>query len=188
MSRWEPGGSGRLEQAAMELYLERGFEQTTVADIAERAGLTERTFFRHFVDKREVIFGGQADFQQMFVDAVAGAPDAASPLDAVAAALHVAAAQFEPRRAWSRERQRVIDANPALQERELVKLAAVASAIAAALRERGVNEPAASLAAQSGMTVFRVAFTQWIADDNTREFAKIIDEALAALTNVTSAG
>jgi AcrR family transcriptional regulator len=170
----------------MELYVERGFEQTTVADIAERAGLTERTFFRHFADKREVLFLGQDDLKQSFVTIVAAAPADATPLAAIAAALHDVATQFEPRRPWSQQRQRVIDANPGLQERELIKLAGLASAIAATLRERGVDEPAASLTGQSGIAVFQVAFQQWIAADNSREFSHIIDEGLAALKTVTS--
>src|SRR5665213_3441054 len=106
MVRWEPGSGGRLAQAAMELYVERGFEQTTVADIAERAGLTERTFFRHFADKREVLFSGQDEFLDSFVATVASAPDDAPPLEAVAAALQAAATDFEPRRPWSQERGR----------------------------------------------------------------------------------
>jgi len=170
----------------MELYVERGFEQTTVADIAERAGLTERTFFRHFADKREVLFFGQDELLKLFVSAVAGAPDDASPLEAVAAALQAAAADFEPRRPRSQRRDRVIRANPALQERELIKLAGMASAVAAALRDRGVAEPAASLAAQSGIAVFHIGFAQWIDAANTREFSQIITEALAALKVVAT--
>src|ERR1700731_4121568 len=84
MARWEPDSRGRLEQAALALYGERGFEQTTGAEIAARAGLTERTFFRHFADKREVLFGG-GELQELLVSAVAGAPDSAAPMDAVAA-------------------------------------------------------------------------------------------------------
>ena len=91
MGRWEPNARGRLEQAALELYGERGFEQTTVAEIAERAGLTERTFFRHFADKREVLFGGAGALQEFLVSTVASAPDSAAPIDAVAAALEAAA-------------------------------------------------------------------------------------------------
>jgi AcrR family transcriptional regulator len=187
MSRWEPDARGRLQLAAMELYVERGFEQTTVAEIAERAGLTERTFFRHFADKREVLFSGQDELLELFVSAVASAPDDASPLEAVAAALRAAAVEFEPRRPWSQERGRVISANPGLQERELIKLARMSSAVAEALRARGVDEPAASLAAQSGTAVFHVGFAQWIDADNTREFSQIITEALATL-KVVAAG
>jgi AcrR family transcriptional regulator len=186
MSRWEPDARGRLQQAAMELYVERGFEQTTVAEIAERAGLTERTFFRHFADKREVLFAGQDDLLELFVSSVAGAPADASPLEAVAAALDAATVAFEPRRPWSQERGRVILANPGLQERELIKLARMSSAVAAALRDRGVGEPAASLAAQSGIAVFHIGFAQWIDVANTRTFSQIIIEALAALKVVTA--
>ena len=94
MVRWEPDARGRLGQAAFELFTERGFEQVTVAEIAERAGLTERTFFRYFADKREVLFAGADGFQELFVSGVAGAPDSAAPIDAVAAALYAAAALF----------------------------------------------------------------------------------------------
>lgn len=186
MSRWQPDAVGRLRQAAMELYVERGFEQTTVAEIAERAGLTERTFFRHFSDKREVLFPDQNDFQDRFVDAVAGAPDDASPLEAVTIALHAVATVFEPRRPWSKERQIVINATPGLLERELIKLAGVSREMATTLRERGVSEPAASLTAESAMSIFHIAFQRWIADDNTLGFSAIIDESLAALKAVTA--
>jgi AcrR family transcriptional regulator len=171
----------------MELYVERGFEETTVADIAERAGLTERTFFRHFADKREVLFVGQEDFHDSFVSVIASAPADASPIETVAAAIRSVADQFEPRRPWSQERGRVIAANPGLQERELIKLARVSEAIAEALRARGVSEPAASLTAQSGMAVFHVGFSQWIAADNTRTFSAIITDALAELKLVVAA-
>jgi AcrR family transcriptional regulator len=188
MSRWQPDARGRLQLAAMELYVERGFEQTTVVDIAERAGLTERTFFRHFADKREVLFLGQDELQELFVSTIAQAPDDAAPLEAVAAALQAVATEFEPRRRWSQERQRVINANPGLQERELIKLAGLSSAIAATLRDRGVDEPAASLTAESGISVFHIAFQRWIAADNTREFSQLITQSLAALKVVTAGG
>jgi AcrR family transcriptional regulator len=181
MSRWQPDARGRLGQAAVELYVERGFDKTTVADIAERAGLTERTFFRHFADKREVLFAGQDVLLDQFVIAVKAAPETATPLEAVAVALHEVAVDFEPRRAWSQERGRVIAANPGLQERELIKLANMGTAIAAALRERGVSEPSASLAAQSGIAVFHVGFAQWIDPANKRPFVDIVADALEAL-------
>ena len=98
MGRWEPDSRGRLEQAALELYGERGFEATTVAEIAERAGLTERTFFRYFADKREVLFGGAAMLQELLVRGVAGAPDSASPIEAVLAALEAAGVLLQERR------------------------------------------------------------------------------------------
>jgi AcrR family transcriptional regulator len=140
MSRWEPNARGRLEQAALELYGERGFEQTTVAEIAARAGLTERTFFRHFADKREVLFRGQSALREFFVSAVANAPGSEAPIDAIAAALEAVGDLFEERREHSQQRQAVITANPGLQERELIKLASLASAMADALRRRAGRE------------------------------------------------
>src|ERR1700732_2886791 len=104
MVRWEPNPRGRLEQAALELYIERGFEQTTVAEIAKRAGLTERTFFRHFADKREVLFGGSVHLQELMVGALAAAPASAAPIDAVAAGV-LAAAQVLKDQDYSRRRQ-----------------------------------------------------------------------------------
>src|ERR1700712_540822 len=104
MSRWEPDAKGRLMQAAVELYVERGFEQTTVAEIAQRAGLTERTFFRHFADKREVLFHGSGRVQELFVPTIRGAPAETPPLDAVAAAVEAASAGLEERSDWSRQR------------------------------------------------------------------------------------
>jgi AcrR family transcriptional regulator len=186
MARWEPDARGRLMVAATELYLERGFEQTTVVDIAERAGLTERTFFRHFADKREVLFGGQDVFRANFIDAVVAAPADASPLDAVTIAVRAVAAEMQPRRAWSVERGKVIAATPALQEREQLKMASVVDGIAAALRDCGINEPAASLAAHAGIAVFQVAFQRWLAADNTRTFTELADEASATLKTVTA--
>ncbi len=161
MVRWEPDARARLEQAALELYGERGFESTTVAEIAERAGLTERTFFRHFADKREVLFSGAGALQDQLVSSVAGAPESASPLDAVAAALEAAGAQLQERRDFAYRRQRVIVASAELRERELIKLASLAAALAETLRARGVAEPEASLTAEAGIAVFRIAFERW---------------------------
>src|SRR5919201_1988459 len=98
MSRWEPNARGRLEQAALQLFIERGFEQTTVAEIAKRAGLTERTFFRYFADKREVLFGGAGSLQELLVSTVADAPASLAPMDAVAGGLESAAALLQERR------------------------------------------------------------------------------------------
>src|SRR3979411_702147 len=121
MGRWEPDARGRLEQAALALYGERGFEQTTVADIAARAGLTERTFFRHFADKREVLFWGAGALHELLVSAIANGPESVAPIDAVAAALETAGALLQERRDLARQRQAVIVANTELQERELIK-------------------------------------------------------------------
>jgi len=186
MGRWEPNARGRLEQAAMELYVERGFEQTTVAEIAERAGLTERTFFRHFADKREVLFAGAGMLQEFLVSGVTGAPDSVTPIEAVAEALEAAGALLQERRDYSRQRQAVIAANPALQERELIKLASLAAAVADALRQRGVTEPAASLTAEAGIAVFKVAFERWVSDASQRELPRLIRASLDELKAVTA--
>ena len=162
MARWEPGSGGRLEQAAFALYGERGFENTTVAEIAERAGLTERTFFRHYADKREVLFAGSAALQELLVTTVAEAGDDVAPIDAVAAAIEAAGAVLEERREHARRRHALIAANAELHERELVKLASLAAALAEALRARGVAEPAASLTAEAGIGVFRIAVERWV--------------------------
>jgi AcrR family transcriptional regulator len=186
MGRWEPNARGRLEQAAMELYIERGFEQTTVAEIASRAGLTERTFFRHFADKREVLFWGSGMLQDLMVGAVTGAPDSAAPLDAVAAAVEAAGAMMEERREAVRQRQAIIAANPELQERELIKLASLSAAIAGALRQRGVAEPAASLTAEAGIAVFKIAFAQWVDDTGQPGLPQVIRDAMDELKAVAA--
>jgi AcrR family transcriptional regulator len=186
MGRWEPNARGRLELAALELYSQRGFEQTTVAEIAKRAGLTERTFFRHFADKREVLFSGAGSLEELLVSTVAGAPDSAAPMDAVAAGLERAGALLQERRGFAHQRQSIIAANTELQERELIKLASLASAIADTLRRRGVTEPAASLTAEAGIAVFKIAFERWINETNQHDLAQIIRESLDELKAVTA--
>jgi AcrR family transcriptional regulator len=185
MGRWEPNARGRLEQAALELYSERGFEQTTAAEIAARAGLAERTFFRYFADKREVLFSGAGELQELLVDKVATAPDSLAPIDTVAAAVEALGAVFQQRE-YSRLRQNIIAANAGLQERELIKLATLSAALADVLRRRGVAEPAASLAAEAGIAVFKVAFQRWIDEANDRDFGPLVRESLAELRAVTA--
>jgi AcrR family transcriptional regulator len=185
MGRWEPNARGRLETAAMKLYAERGFESTTVAEIAERAGLTERTFYRYFADKREVLFYGAPALQALLVGAVDGAPQSRSPIDVVVAALMAAATEiFEERRDFARRRQAVIAANTELQERELVKLATLGSALTAALRRRSVDEPGASLAAEAGIAVFKIAFDRWVNDTGRRTLAELIQESADELRTI----
>lgn len=186
MVRWEPGARERLQLAAMDLYVNRGFEQTTVTEIAESVGLTERTFFRHFADKREVLFNGQEQLREEMLAGLTAAPDGATPLELVAAALDASADFFsDDRRDYSRRRQVVISAHPALQERELLKLAALATALAAGLRDRGVPEPTATLAAESGVTIFGVAFGQWIGEGESGSFAELVREGFTALRALT---
>jgi AcrR family transcriptional regulator len=181
MGRWEPNASSRLREAAMALFVERGFEQTTVAEIAQRAGLTGRTFFRYFADKREVIFGGSASLQEHMVGALADAPDSAAPMEAVAAALDAAAAMLGERNEYARQRQSVIAANPELQERELIKMASLAAALADGLRRRGVSDPGASLVAEAGIAVFRVSFQRWVDGPDDQKLSDVMRESFDQL-------
>src|SRR3954452_11005944 len=168
MSRWQPNARGRLRQAAFELYGEHGFDQTTVAQIAQRAGLTERTFYRHFADKREVVFSGEV--HGVLVTGLTDAPPSASPAEAVAAALEAAGAVLGERRDLTRRRQTVIAANPSLQQREQSKYAEIAGDLAPALRGRGVETLSARLAADTGVVVFQAAFERWVAEGEQRDF------------------
>jgi AcrR family transcriptional regulator len=186
MGRWEPNARGRLEQAALELFLERGFEQATVTEIARRAGLTQRTFFRYFADKREVLFWGQDALRELLVSAVASAPESMAPIDAVAAALEAAGTVLQERRELARQRQAVIAANAALRERELIKLASLASALADALRKRGVTDPAAGLTAEAGIAIFKIAFERWVSETGPAGLPQLIRESLDELKAVTA--
>jgi AcrR family transcriptional regulator len=181
MARWEPDSRDRLRQAAMDLYGERGFENTTVAEIAKRAGLTERTFFRHYADKREVLFAGSEALEARLVRTVADAPAGLAPLDAVAAGLEALGEVLPERAETARRRQAIISANADLQERELIKLASLSEALAGALRDRGLGEAAANLVAEIGIAVFKTAFERWIGDGEARDFAQVVGESIDEL-------
>jgi AcrR family transcriptional regulator len=187
MSRWKPDAQGRLMAAAIELFDEQGYEATTVAEIAERAGLTKRTFFRYFSDKREVLFSGSQELQRLWLQGLGGAPADASPLAVVTAGLDPVAEMFTERHTFARIRAQIVEANPELQERELIKLQSLAAAITAALVGRGVSENAAILAAQAGVTVFHVAFAHWVQQNDPTSFRRLIDESLEELRSVTAA-
>jgi AcrR family transcriptional regulator len=184
MNRWEPNARSRLQEAAMDLYSERGFEQTTVAEIASRAGLTERTFFRYFADKREVLFWGSGSLQDLMVSTLAATPDSVPPIDAVGGAVEAAGQFFD--RSYSRRRQAVIVANTELQERELIKLSTLAAALGDTLRKRGIKDPAAGLTAEAGIAVFKIAFERWIDDADQADFAQHVRESLLELKAVTA--
>ncbi|TXJ75980.1 TetR family transcriptional regulator [Streptomyces lavendulae] len=188
MGRWEPNARERLAKAALDLYGERGYEQTTVAEIARSAGLTERTFFRHYADKREVLFSGAIELEQLLTRAVADAPPSAAPIDAVASGLDAICAEFEERRDFARKRQAVIWATAELRERELIKLASLAAAFTEALRGRGVPPSAAGLTAEAGVAVFKVAFQRWIAADERRSLTRLARESLDELRTVAMGG
>ncbi|MBI0314018.1 TetR family transcriptional regulator [Streptomyces javensis] len=154
----------RLQQAALELYRERGFDRTTTAEIAARAGVNERTFFRHFPDKREVLFGGEADLRATLTREVAEAPDGLRPLDVLLHAFRKAGWLLEENRAFSEPRLAIIASTPTLRERELAKAASLTEAVAEALRQRGVADRLADLAAQTGWATFHHAAGAWLDD------------------------
>ncbi|CAA9517048.1 MAG: Transcriptional regulator, AcrR family [uncultured Solirubrobacteraceae bacterium] len=186
MARWEPDSRGRLEQAALALFRERGFEHTTVAEIAERAGVTERTFFRQFTDKREVLFAGSPALLEVLVSAIADAPEDLAAMDAAAAGIAAAGARIEERRDLARQRQAVIAASAELRERELIKLAAYSAAVADALRERGVEDPAAHLTAEIAIAVFRIAVDRWAGDAGEDSLPEVIRASFEELRSVTA--
>jgi AcrR family transcriptional regulator len=162
VGRWSPDAAGRLREAALDLFATVGYEETTVADIAERAGVTARTFFRYFRDKPEVLFAGSENLEREMVAAVRGAPPDASPRAALDAALGTAASLISERADFARRRHAVISAHPALVERETMKMARLAEALAEALRESGVTDPGAAMTAHAGVAAFRVAFACWV--------------------------
>src|SRR6478735_1943909 len=172
MGRWQPDARGRLEKAAMELYGERGFDQTTVAQIAERAGLTERTFFRHFADKREVLFAGSTQLEELLVETVTEAPASVAPIDAVAAGID-AVLQESRGRAFARERQSIVTPSAELRERELNKMSSLASALAETLRKRGI-------------AVFRVSFERWVSGPRDDDLRDLMRESLEEVRSLTA--
>jgi AcrR family transcriptional regulator len=186
MSRWKPDAPGRLEQAAYELFRDHGYEQTTVAEIAQRAGLTERTFFRHYADKREVLFGGSTALRDELLRALAGAPAGASTIEAAQIAVEAISALMEGRRPIARERQRIVLAHADLQEREMSKRAMLTSELAQGLQRRGAPESSASLAAEMGIGVFYVGFVRWLDDPSERELVAIVHEGFDQLKAVAS--
>ncbi|MGW4805688.1 helix-turn-helix domain-containing protein [Kitasatospora sp. NPDC004272] len=186
MARWDPNARERLGRAALELFVRQGYDRTTVAEIAERAGLAKSTFFRHFADKREVLSGGDA-LARLFTGAIAAAPPGAGPLEAAGAALAAAGEQAFTAERYGTvcERQQVIAANPELTERELLKREALAAALAAALRERGVPEPAAVLTAQLTLLALGTALARWTARPG-QDFTALAREALTTLRDTAA--
>jgi AcrR family transcriptional regulator len=182
VARWEPDALGRLVLAALELFAERGYDQTTVADVAERAGVTERTFYRYFTDKREVLFGAGHAWEDRIIAGIEAADPSLAPLDVVVAGLIAGAFLLDERRAFALRRAAVLAATPSLQERELLKMTRLAETITQTLGKRGVADFDAQLAAETGVAAFRVAFARWIADvTGDRSLGDHITEAASAL-------
>ncbi|MEV8066845.1 TetR/AcrR family transcriptional regulator [Streptomyces sp. NPDC085995] len=182
MSRWEGNTRGRLEQAALDLFTEQGYDRTTVAQIAKRANLTERSFYRWFPDKREVLFGGSEELEERFVAAIHAVPGDTGPLATLMSAFTVAPQVYRPRD-FLRKRTAVIAANPPLQERELIKLASLSQALTTALRERGHDAPTAHLAADAGMAILRTTAERWLADENA-DYAQLLSASAADLRTI----
>ena len=182
VTRWEPNAPERLAQAALELFAERGYENTTVIDIAQRAGLTKSTFFRHFQDKREVLFGG-GTLNGLVAGAIAAAPATATPLEAVAHALDAVGRQaFTPaRREFVARRRAVIAANPELQEREALKGLGLIASMTGALKRRGVPDLTSYVAADLGALAWKIAYERWSDTGNADDFSEVARRALGEM-------
>jgi AcrR family transcriptional regulator len=187
MGRWQPNARERLVRAALDLFSEQGYDNTTVIEIAERAGLTKTTFFRHFPDKREVLFAGQDTHRQLLADGIATAPESATPLEAVAAALDAATVTFTRyQREFGPRLQAVIADNRELQEREAFKRADLAAAMTDALNKRDVPDPTARLAAELGVIAFYRAFSRWSDPTNQQTFTELARQTLHELRAATA--
>ncbi|WP_439662261.1 TetR/AcrR family transcriptional regulator [Lentzea sp. HUAS TT2] len=177
MGRWEPDARERLVRAALDLFSEQGYENTAVAQIAERAGLTKSTFFRHFRDKREVLFGGQEVLAELMTGAIADAPAGMKPLDVVEAALVATAVTFtDERRAHGPQRLVVIAGNDELRERAALKMVGFAVAMTDALKQRGVPELDAAVAAELGVLAFDRGYERWL--ETGGDFAEVARRTL----------
>jgi AcrR family transcriptional regulator len=176
----------RLRQAALELYQERGFDQTTAAEIAARAGVNERTFFRHFPDKREVLFDGEADLRAALMRAVAEAPEGLEPFEVLLCAFRKTARNLENNRPFSEPRWKIIAVTPALRERELAKHAWLTDAVAEALRQRGVDDGLAGLAGRTGWAAYQHAVRAWI-DDPAQSLDAHLSQAFDDLHTLAAA-
>lgn len=185
MARWEGNARGRLERAALDLFTEQGYDRTTVAQITRRANLTERSFYRWFADKRDVLFA-EDDLESSLVSAIEAVPAGTGALPTLLAAFATAPEVFRPR-AFLKERAAVIAANRPLQERELMKLASLSEVLTAALRERGHDPHTARLATDVGMAVLRLAAERWVADERA-DFAKVLSSSAADLLAVAADG
>jgi AcrR family transcriptional regulator len=182
VGRWAQDARARLETAALDLFVENGYEQTTVAQIADRAGLNRATFFRHFADKREVLFAGEDILAGLFAGAIRAASPDTTLIECLQAALAAAGDTMTPhRRAAARRRILIAAANSELQERSQLKHARIAGSIAEALRERGADELTARLAAELGMLAFSVAFERWMKASDDEPFPPFAVKALGDL-------
>ncbi|WP_432827162.1 TetR/AcrR family transcriptional regulator [Dactylosporangium sp. CA-092794] len=187
MARWQPETTQRLVIAAVDLFTEQGYDATTVAQIAERAGVTKSTFFRHFSDKRELLVAGQETLSRLLAEGIAEAPADASPLEAVAAGLERASSAMGPtNRELGPRLKAAVAASTELQERDALKSVGLAAAMTAALLARGVPDPTAHLAAELGVLAFKRGYAQWSEDDRD-DTQGLAHHALAALQDLRTA-
>ncbi len=187
MSRWEPGARERLVLAALDLFTEQGYDATTVAQIAERAGVTKSTFFRHVPDKRELLVAGQDALSRLLVEGIAQAPDGTSPIEAVAAGLRRASSAMGPvNRELGPRLKAAVAASSELQERDALKSVGLAVAMTGALTARGVPDPVAHLAAELGVLAFKRGYAAWVAAEHDPD-GGLAPYALAALDELRAA-
>lgn len=187
MARWEPGARERLVLAAVDLFSEQGYDDTTVTQIAERAGVTKSTFFRHFPDKRELLVAGQETLSRLLAEGIADAPAGATPLDAVAAGLERASDEMGPmNRELGPRLKAAVAASAELRERDALKTVGLAASMTDALRARGVPDASARLAAEMGVLAFGLGFDRWTAGDRTDD-DRLARHTAAALTELRAA-
>jgi AcrR family transcriptional regulator len=186
MARWQPGARERLVLAAVDLFAEHGYDATTVAQIAERAGVTKSTFFRHFPDKRELLVAGQDTLSRLLAEGIAAAPEGAGPLDAIAAGLERASSAMGPmNRELGPRLKAAISASAELQERDALKSVGLATAMTEALLTRGVPDPLAHLAAELGVLAFKRGYAAWM--ELEHDEGGLAPHALAALAELRAA-
>ncbi|PZE23574.1 TetR/AcrR family transcriptional regulator [Curtobacterium sp. MCBD17_028] len=189
MARWDPDARARLEQAALELFREQGFAATTVPQITARAGLTTRTFFRHFADKREVLFGFEDQFPAVVAELLAQAPPDLAPIALIAAGLEtLAETRFQPLREYLLTHRAVVRSDERLRERELTKHAALARAVRAGFVERGEDDLSATLAAEVSGAVWWVSLDRWLDEDGDRALVAVVRETMARFLAITGGG
>ncbi len=187
MARWQPNARERLEHAALELFLAHGFHEITVPQITASAGLTTRTFFRHFADKREVLFAAERELPGLVARLLAEAPPALEPMMLIEQGLQtVATTRFDGHRDYLRERRIVVQADEGLRERELRKLSVLAEAIRSGLRDRGTDEVTAAVAAQVAVTVLDVSVNRWLDQDGEEPLTEHLHDTLSALRSLVS--
>lgn len=188
MGRWQPDARERLEQAALDLFLEQGFAETTVPQITARAGLTTRTFFRHFADKREVLFAGEELMPEQVARFLGEAPPSLGPMELITEGLAPAAAQIFAGRSldYLLRRRAAVDAEPALHERELRKFSLLSKALEQGFRNRGVDDLTAQLTAEIAVTTLRIAVTRWLNHNGDPDLPTTINQTLAAMRQLTN--